>query len=240
MYDYELSFSEDAKVKQVIEEYLQQQMVRALERIIDDDEIVRKFKNDEKLMTEEIVLLTGNLKDSFPQFYSDYGIPETMRELYFIITSSNRYIPNLVEEYVLATAIEDRACEIDQKDIYQEEIEPIVPFPLTEEIKETLILEFMDGTGANRKESAELVTDRIKGWEDYSGIIEDCFYDTDYAFLDNYTTEDIVRSGIDKDIGVGAIEPARKRLPDGGFEYIHRSVENNIEQIHLNGELPDW
>ena len=57
MYDYELPFSEDAKAQKVIEEYLQQQMVRAVERIIGDDEVVRKFRNEEKLTTEEIVLL---------------------------------------------------------------------------------------------------------------------------------------------------------------------------------------
>ena len=236
MYDYELPFSEDANVQKVIEEYLQQQMVRAIERIIDDDEVVRKFRNEEKLTTEEIVLLTDNLREFFPKFYSDYGVPETMRELYFIISSPDRYIPNLVEEYVLAAAIEDRACEIVQNDLLQEEIEPIIPFPMTDDIREILINEFMDSTGADRKESEELVIDRVRSWEDYSGIIEDCFYDTDFAFLDDHTTEDIVRSRLDKDFGIGAIEPARKRLPDGDFEYIHRPVENNIEQIHFNGK----
>jgi hypothetical protein len=38
--------------------------------------------------------------------------------------------------------------------------------------------------------------------------------------LDEASAEEIVRSGVNDKLGVGAMEPARKRMPDGSFQYI--------------------
>ena len=65
-----------------------------------------------------------------------------------------------------------------------------------------------------------IAEDRIRGIEDFSGIVDYCFYDTDFVMLDDLTAEDIVKSGVNDELGVGALEPARKRLPDGSFEHI--------------------
>lgn len=74
--------------------------------------------------------------------------------------------------------------------------------------------------GESAEEAEEIAESRIRGIEDYSGMIDYCFYDTDFMMLDDYSAEDIVKSGVNDELGVGALEPARKRLPDGSFEYI--------------------
>ena len=83
-------------------------------------------------------------------------------------------------------------------------------------IKDFLINE----CGEEEGEAAEIAEYRISGIEDFSGIIDNCFYDADYMMLDEVSVEDIVRSGVNDELGVGAMEPARKRMPDGSFQYI--------------------
>ena len=46
-----------------------------------------------------------------------------------------------------------------------------------------------------------------------------------------YAVDELVENGMDKTFGMGVTEPARKRLPDGSFEYINRVPQYSQETI---------
>ena len=230
MYDYEMSFSEDYQTEITIEKYMQSQMLYAIKNMIGDDVIVDKFDREEELTSKEIKLLIERCMICFPEGFNKYCIPEIVRELYFIIASDDRYVPDIMEEYVLAMAIEDMAGMISQGDLFKSDVK-INPLPDRAAILQVLIAEDMENCGADYEESKEIIEGQIRGWEDFSGIIESCFYDTDFAFLDAYAVDELVESGMDKTFGMGVTEPARKRLPDGSFEYINRVPQYSQETI---------
>ena len=146
-----------------------------------------------------------------------------MRELYSIIASDDRYIPSVVEEYVLASAIEDMADYI--RDGGGELITE--PMPERNRVVEALTQLFISEAGDDRQEAREAAEERIRGIEDFSGIVENCFYDMDCWLLDGFSQEEVVLSGMDNECGIGVMEPARKRLSDGTLEYIGKPMERD-------------
>ena len=154
------------------------------------------------------------MEDYFPEGFDRDQIQHVMKELYFIINSDDRYIPNLMEEYVLANCIDTMQDTINMDESL------LIQMPQRDEVK-TAITEYLtEECGESAEEAEEIAESRIRGIEDYSEMIDYCFYDTDFMMLDDYSAEDIVKSGVNDELGVGALEPARKRLPDGSFEYI--------------------
>ena len=119
-----------------------------------------------------------------------------------------------MEEYVLANCIDTMQGVINMDESL------LIPMPQRDEVK-TAITEYLtEECGESTEEAEEIAESRIRGIEDYSGMIDYCFYDTDFMMLDDYSAEDIVKSGVNDELGVGALEHARKQLHDGSFEYI--------------------
>jgi len=216
MYDCEGAVSNDPKLNGIYKKYVQKQMIRALDNATEYQEIADILKAGKPLLSNQLEILKDSLEDFFPEDFDRNDIPEIMKELYFVITSDEEYIPNLVEEYVLA------ACIDEMQDVVNDDggVELIVPMPHREEIIKSMKEYLENECGESEEEAAEIAEDRIRGIEDFSGIVDYCFYDTDFMMLDDLTAEDIVKSGVNDELGVGALEPARKRLPDGSFEHI--------------------
>ena len=229
MYDIEFKLFEDQKDEEIYEKYVQSQMMTALRKIIADKEICEKFGKGEPLVVRDIDLITENVGSFFPESFNEEDIPETMRELYTIIDSADRYIPNIVEEYVLAMAIEDAANEI--VDNGGELITD--PMPDRERLSGLLVDYYSNEFGDSPEDAEGAAEERIRGIEDFSGIVEYCFYDTDFMFLEDYTQEQIVMSGVDNEFGMGVMEPARKRLPDGTLEFIGKPLERDHFTIKI-------
>lgn len=229
MYDMEFQLFEDQKDEEIYEKYVQGQMMTALRKIIADEEICEKFDKGQPLVVRDIDLLTGNVGRFFPESFNEVDIPETMRELYTIIDSDDRYIPNVVEEYVLAMAIEDAANEIlDNGDELITD-----PMPDRERLSGLLVNYYSNEFGDTPEDAKGAAEERIRGIEDFSGIVENCFYDTDFMFLEDYTQEQIVMSGVDNEFGMGVMESARKRLPDGELEFIGKLLERDHFTIKI-------
>ena len=215
MYDCEGVISNDAKINRIYDKYVQEQMIRALNNATEYQAIVDKLKAGQPLLSIQLETLKDSLEDYFPEGFDRYQIQHVMRELYFIITSDDSYIPNLMEEYVLANCIDA------MQDVINMDESLLIPMPQRDEVKKAITEYLTEECGESAEEEAEEIAEsRIRGIEDYSGMIDYCFYDTDFMMLDEYSAEDIVKSGVDDELGVGALEPARKRMPDGSFEYI--------------------
>ena len=223
MYDIELRICDDHEINDIYERYVQSQMLAALRNVIRDAGVIEKFEKGEPLVGSDIAQLHMSADDFFPERFDRDEIPDTMRELYSIIASDDRYIPSVVEEYVLASAIEDMADYI--RDGGGELITE--PMPERNRVVEALTQLFVDEAGDDRQEAGEAAEERIRGIEDFSGIVENCFYDMDFGLLDDFSQEDVVMSGMDNECGIGVMEPARKRLPDGTLEYIGKPMERD-------------
>ena len=223
MYDTEFRICEDPEINDIYERYVQSQMLAALRNVIRDAGVIAKFEKEEPLVGSDIAQLHMSADDFFPEWFDRDEIPDTMRELYSIIASDDRYIPSVVEEYVLASAIEDMADYI--RDGGGELITE--PMPERNRVVEALTQLFVDEAGDDRQEAGEAAEERIRGIENFSGIVENCFYDMDFGLLDDFSQEDVVMSGMDNECGIGVMEPARKRLPDGTLEYIGKPMERD-------------
>ena len=220
MYDCYGFNSGDETLNHVYYKYIQDQMIRALDTVTGYVAVIDKLKAGKPLLSDELEKMHECLDDFFPEGFDKSQMQDTMKELYFIITSEDRYIPNLVEEYVLA------ACIDVMEESASEDESFIDPMPRRGEVKKAIIEYFMDECGESEEEASEIAEDRIRGLEDFSGIIDYCFYDTDFMMLDDYAAEDIVRSGVNDELGVGALEPARKRMPDGSLQHIGESQKS--------------
>ena len=220
MYDIEFGLFSNNKDEEIYEKYVQTQMIVALWNIIDDAEIIEKLENEKPFVVRDIDLITENVRKFFPKSFNEGDIPDTMRELYTIIDSDDRYIPNVVEEYVLATAIESVADQIIDND----GMLITDPMPERERLLGLLVDFYINECEDTPEDAREAAEDRILGIEDFSGIVENCFYDTDFMFLDEYSQEQIVMSGVDNEIGMEVMEPVRKRLPDGTLELIGKPL----------------
>ena len=107
------------------------------------------------------------------------------------------------------------------------------PMPERDKVTAGMAQYYMDEMGDGRPDAERTAEEFVRSIEDYSEIIGTCFYDTDYMFLDDYSPEDIVMSGTDDESGMGVMEPARKRLPDGTLEYIGKPMERDHFTIKL-------
>ena len=107
------------------------------------------------------------------------------------------------------------------------------PMPERDKVTAGMAQYYMDEMGDGRPDAERTAEEFVRSIEDYSEIIGTCFYDTDYMFLDDYSPEDIVMSGTDDESGMGVMEPARKRLPDGTLEYIGKPMEKEHFTIKL-------
>ena len=193
---------------------IQERMLRAIENIIDCAglEIGEKIRLGEDLTPGETSALQTEFGCFFPKGYNAALIEGTVRELWKIIESKDQYIPDLVEEYVLARLINEQesiAKFIDDK----------IKEPLRSEIKEELIKDFMT-EGTSPKEADDYAEDILNSVESYSGIIDMAYHDTDYLLLENFTEKELYENGMDAYYGIGVFEPARKGLPDGREERI--------------------
>ena len=121
-----------------------------------------------------------------------------------------------MSKLVLAACIDEMQDVVNMDD----EGDLIVPMPHRDEVKKAMEKYFVEEFGESEEEAAEVAEARIRGIEDFSGIIDYCFYDTDFMMLDDVSIEDIVRRGVNDELGVGAMEPARKRMPDGSVQHI--------------------
>ena len=156
-------------------------------------------------------------------------IPDTMRELYTIIISDDRYIPNLVEEYVLAHAIDEMVEAIKGMDgaLLTD------PIPERDRVYDALVEYYMEEMEETKEEAQESARDRIRGLEDFSDIIEYCFWDIDYEMLEVATPEAMRVSGVDAELGIGTLEPAMKRLPNGDLEPINPSQDQAYITVNI-------
>ena len=216
MYDCEGVVTNDPKINEIYYKFVQEQMVRALDNATEYLTIIDNLKAGKPLLSNQIETLKDCLDDFFAEGFDRNEIYDTMKELYFIIISEDQYIPNLVEEYVLAACIDEMQDVVNMDD----EGDLIVPMPHRDEVKKAMEKYFVEEFGESEEEAAEVAEARIRGIEDFSGIIDYCFYDTDFMMLDDVSIEDIVRRGVNDELGVGAMEPARKRMPDGSVQHI--------------------
>ena len=217
MYDGDYNLTYDDEANEIIGKYIHSQMVRALDHAVGNESIIRKFRNDNALLSEERRFLIDKTRHYFPEYFEPEKIPDTLRELYSIIYSEDRYIPDLVEEYVLAAAInklsEDMAMDISDN-------EDIETMPDREKIIKALAQRYEEDCDRKPGEAYDDAANEISEIENLSGIVETVFYDSDFEFLNITQPEALVNSGLDREYGIGAIEPARKRLPDGSLEYL--------------------
>lgn len=214
MYDCEGVITNDPEINKIYYKYVQEQMITALDTVVGYNTIIDKLKAGQPLLSNQIETLNDMIGDYFPEGFDRDQIQGIMKELYFIITSDDSYIPNLIEEYVLANCIDTMQDNINMSESL------LTPMPRRDEVKRALKEYLITEYGESKEEAEEIAESRIRGIEDYSGMIDYCFYDTDFMMLEDLTAEDIVKSGINDELGVGALEPARKRMPDGSVQHI--------------------
>ncbi len=214
----------DAELDNIVEKFVQKQMLRSLEMIIMEENIITKWKKGENLNSHEIFVLISQGIDFVPDYFNTKDIPETLKELYLMIDSDEYYIPNLVQEYILGHALDymaemvkDFGNKDDDTFRMPRRIDIIKAAADVDEEYEEYDDEY------TREDSLQVAEDRVISYENFWGIIEECFFDMDYTMLDDMTPEQIVESGIDEAYGVGALEPARKILLDGSMEHVGKN-----------------
>ena len=102
MYDCEGVISNDPKINRIYDKYVQEQMIRALDNATEYQDIVDKLKAGQPLLSNQIETLKDSLEDYFSEGFGRDQIQHVMKELYFIISSDDTYIPNLMEESLQA------------------------------------------------------------------------------------------------------------------------------------------
>ena len=134
MYDCEGVVTNDPKINEIYYKYVQEQMIRALDNATEYLTIIDNLKDGKPLLSNQIEPLKDCMDDFFPKGFDRNEIYDTMKELYFIIISEDQYIPNLVEEYVLAACIDEMQDVVNMDD----EGDLIVPMPHRDEVKKAM------------------------------------------------------------------------------------------------------
>ena len=102
--------------------------------------------------------LKDSLEDYFPEGFDRDQIQLVMRELYFIITSDDSYIPNLMEEYVLANCIDTMQDTINMDESL------LIQMPQRDEVK-TAITEYLtEECGESPEEAKEIAESCTEGF----------------------------------------------------------------------------
>ena len=102
MYDCEGVISNDANINRIYDKYVQEQMIRALDNATEYQDVVDKLKEGQPLLSNQLETLKDSLEDYFPEGFDRDQIQHVMKELYFIISSDDTYIPKLMEESLQA------------------------------------------------------------------------------------------------------------------------------------------
>ena len=217
---------DSANLPKELEFYVFKQMVQAIVQAIiipaEDGlpglSISWKLDTGEDFTDEERNALMKECAYLFPEWYNPEAIPQAIASLSYMIKSKDYYIPTVIQEYVLAHAIYV-AAEIYRDEVRMGMVDHLIPKKKRKLIKKRLINDLLNQP-ANEpytyEEASELIEDDIRGIEDFTGIIDLCYYDRDFELLDDFTSEQL--SVIDDPAGIGLYEPARKRIAEGKYE----------------------
>ena len=107
-------------------------MITALDAVVAYQTIIDKLKAGEPLISDQIETLYDTAGDFFPEGFDKTQMQGVLKELYYIIASEDRYIPNLIEEYVLASCIDTIKDNINLSESL------LTPMPRRDEVKRAI------------------------------------------------------------------------------------------------------
>lgn len=187
-------------------------------------------KNDERIVVEYISgRLLGLLKDAlfcsmveriedleendedfqdyialyFPRSYDRNKMVKTFSGLYALLQSQDEFVPELAMEYLMANLIMGKLEEYKEMGMEELMVEPME--------KHAYIIgklhEIYDGNEDEFGISAEEIMNQIENLQEY---LELCFWDMDYALLDECSEDELRDSPLNEILGIGLKEDEDK------------------------------
>lgn len=139
----------------------------------------------------------------FPSSYDKSKMANTFTGLYALLEAEDEFVPELVMEYLMANLIMGKLEEYEDLGLEELIVEPMD--------EHAYILgklhEIYDGNEDEFGVSAEEIMNQIENLQEY---LEFCFWDSDYALLDEYTEEELRRSPLNEALGIGLKEDENK------------------------------
>lgn len=188
---------EDKKANDIVERYIHQRIYGMVKDVIIEYEIsgIDNIRTDDEDFIEYVSIY-------FSPHYPKCKMSETFLGFYALLEAKDKFVPELVMEYIMASLIESFIAVADSLGLSTvERIETdreYVLSKLMEEYEDVLADLGESTTGASAMAEARLnVIEDIREYKDI------CFWDTDYELLNTYTEEALRASVVNKELGIG-------------------------------------
>ena len=220
---------------------------RAIEGDLDFDENgAAESESFEEAVDLEELMHDRSFAETISMMYLPEGFPveRANREffgLYRLLKAKKEYVPELVMEYILYHIIKDEINQIDDINEFSEAgvFDELIGDPLFEGIgdkeystveqipepERSIVLAALESE-ADPDTTAESL---IKYYEDLREYVEVCFWDADFAFLDEMDEDELSNSALNEYMGI--IEKEDRKIiefPSGGKKSTNIKAELNI------------
>ena len=232
------SIPQDEQAAAIVKEFINNRLIRMMEDIILDEvafsmafsggipEDLGKKPMDEVIDIDELMQNMEFAKNvSLSYLPENYPIEKANREflgLYKLLKAKNEYVPELPMEYVLYSVIQNAIWQVDminqdtEDGLFDElmddpffegiEDEEYTTIELIPEPERSIVLK-----GLEREAEEDFgPEDLILHYEDLREYKETCFWDVDFALLDDIDEDSLIHSDLAKILGIGERQDVRQ------------------------------
>jgi len=188
---------EDKKANDIVEKYISQRIYRIVKDVIMKYAFsgIENIRMDDEDFIEFVSIY-------FPLHYPKCKIGETFLGFYALLEAKDKFVPELVMEYIMASLIESFMAEADKIGLSTvEKMETDREYVLSMLIEECKAVLFE--LGESMAGASAMAEERLNAIEDIREYEDIYFWDTDYQFLNVYTEEELSVSLLNTELGIG-------------------------------------
>ena len=249
----------DEAAAEIVRKFINNRLIGLMEDIIDEEVAFDMIMSGKAAATEmedkpfdELVDIDELMQDmdfaeNVSQMYlpDGYPIEKANREflgLYKLLKAKNEYVPELPMEYVLYRVIMNEIWQVDQinEDMEDGLYDDLMDDPFFEGIEDEEVTTVERIPEPDRSivlnalevwEDEDLTAEYIiNQYEDLREYEEVCFWDTDFAFLDQMSEDELIHSDMAKFLGIGERRDT---------QVMEISTDGN-NKIKLEVNIPPW
>lgn len=199
MLEFPEMFVKNIEMNNKIEAFINNRLLNLLKEAKEDAAF---FSDDDLEENEEYGVADEDLIASidlyFPANCTKDRMPEIFWGLYALLESEEKFVPLLLQEYFLyqlISATVDNYADLEKSTIEKNDGREAILKELEQDFKED---------GFSEIEAKEYAKERLLEIEDLRGYETICFWDTDFALLDQMTEQEIIDTGLNERMGIGA------------------------------------
>ena len=248
----------DEKAAEIVRGFINNRLIGMMENIIDEEVSFNMFMSGEASEDmadkpiDEIIDIDDLMHDmefaenvSLMYLPDGYPVEKANREflgLYKLLKAKDEYVPELPMEYVLYRVIMNEVWMVDQiiEDAEDGLFDDLADDPFFEGIEDeevTTVERIPEPDRSIVLKSLEVWEDEdltaeylINQYEDLREYEEVCFWDTDFAFLDQMSEDELIQSDMGKFLGIGERQDTK---------VMELSTDGN-NKIKFEVNMPPW